>query len=126
MEATPEDHLHQAIKLAQQAAAQMKRAARLAENAALSWQQALALLNSEDLPRLTEPIQMSVTAPKRPRKQHLKPETTRLIEHTPIRNIPHLTPAPSASESADLAAKHGWEEGDDWWKPRQPEPAPES
>lgn len=126
MESTPEHHLHQAIKLAQQAAAQMKKAAKLAENAALTWQQALNLLNPQDHPELAQPIQMSV-APKRPRKQALKSETARLIENAPMRNVPRLTPAPSPTESAASApAEHGWEEGDDWWKPRQPAPPAES
>lgn len=126
MASTPENHLQQAIKLAQQAAAQMKRAARLAENAALTWQQALAQLNPEDQPELSEPIEMNVAAPRPPRKQHMKAETARLIENTPMRNLPHLTPAPSPTASpAGAPAENGWQEGDDWWKPRQPDAAAE-
>lgn len=123
MEHPPEHHLQQAVELAQQAARQMKKAAKLAENAAQLWQQALALSRQEHLPLPQETVQMTIATPK---NKHARPETSRPIGHTPMQNVPRLTPAPAAVEPGISAqTEHAWEDGDDWWKPRQPTPTAE-
>ena len=120
MEHTPENDLQQAVELAQQAAAQMKRAANLAEHAAQLWQKTLALANQESLPQSPAAVQMSIADPKRKKKQHIRPETTRLIENAVCRKNEHLPSAPGSTGHAAIPlSENAWEEGDNWWKPRQ-------
>src|SRR5258707_14988258 len=125
MEQVSENALQQAVELAQQAGAQMKRAARLAENAAQLWQRALALTSQEELAQTQAAVPMPAAGPKRPRKQHFRPEMTRLIEGA--RQIERQTPSDGVTEGATSAQlEYGWEEGDNWWKPRQQAEAAEA
>ncbi|HEX7733576.1 MAG TPA: hypothetical protein VF458_01890 [Ktedonobacteraceae bacterium] len=115
MESTPESSLQQSANLAQQAAAQMKRAANLAENAAQLWQKALALANLEVGVQSPAVVEMTVSSSKRKKKQHIKPEMTLLLENTAFRQA-----APEvAGEEHSAQPALTWEDGDDWWKPRQ-------
>lgn len=116
MESTPESSLQQLADLAQQAAAQMKRAANLAEHAALLWQKALALANQTEIAQSPAVVEMTVSSSKRKRKQHIKPEMTLLIENAAFRQAAQ----PEAAEKTHpVQPVPTWEDGDDWWKPRQ-------
>jgi hypothetical protein len=113
-----ENALQQSVKLAQQAAAQMQRAASLAENAAQLWQRALALTSQEELAQTQAAVPMPTAGSKRPGKQHFRPEMTRLIESA--RQVERQAPSDGVTEGATSAPpEHVWEEGDNWWKPRQ-------
>lgn len=116
MEATPDNPLQQSVELAQQAAAQMKRAANLAEHAAQLWQKALTLANQTELSAAPEVIEMQISSSKRQRKQHIKPEMTLLIENAAFRQG---TQPESAEQACCPERTTTWEDGDDWWKPRQ-------
>ncbi|HEY0755682.1 MAG TPA: hypothetical protein VGD98_17120 [Ktedonobacteraceae bacterium] len=121
MESLPEDHLQQSLDLAQQAAAQMKRAANLAEHAAQLWQKALALANQEELSQPPVLAQSAVSNSKRQRKQHIRPTTTLLIENAAFRKMEHLASPMSSTEQMLTAQPEAtWDEGENWWKPRAP------
>lgn len=120
MEQEPQHHLRQAIELAQQAAREMKRAASLAEHAAQLWQHALALTETEHVAHPPTTAQMSVAASKRKKQPHVRPEMTKRIEGSIFRAHEQSCPQPGAGEATPASSEETiWEDGDDWWKPRQ-------
>jgi hypothetical protein len=120
MEHTPESHLHQAMELARQAAAQMRKAANLADQAAQLWQKALAQANQENLSQPPTIVQMSVGSPKRTKKPYKKPEASKLFENTLLQPAEHpVTHTNEAKQTLASPSENAWEDGDDWWKPRQ-------
>jgi hypothetical protein len=118
MEQPSENDLQQSVELAQQAAAQMKRAANLAEHAAQLWQKALTMANQEALAEPPASVQMAVAGSRRQRKQHIRPEMTRLIENA-RQTEPLASPRGGAKAALSAQPEHVWEDGDNWWKPRQ-------
>jgi hypothetical protein len=119
MEHTPENHLHQSVELARQAAAQMRKAANLADQAAQLLQKALAQANQENLSQPPAIVQMSVGSPKRNKKPHVRPETSKLLEGATLRPAEQLTtPTDGTEHTLSSPSENTWNDGDDWWKPR--------
>jgi hypothetical protein len=98
----------------------MKKAAALAEQAAQLLQRALTQADQEYSPQPSEPVQMSIATPKRKPRQHIRPETTKLIENTALRRFePPTMSTGVAGHTPSSPPEPVWEDGDNWWKPLQ-------